>query len=344
MGHGSQELRIVTRLVAEGYINRGAKIVEIGAQQLSNDFLRHQQEVDELGRLLGVQTPSSLPAPGREERQAGQLETLQPDAPSAKAFWEWLGFQYAMIDLEADGRIPLDLNFDKVPGRYRGHFDLVTNIGTTEHVANQLNAFKVIHDLTKLGGTMLHRVPSQGHLSHGLINYNLKFFWMLARSNGYKWLFMNFEAYPEFAYKVPDEILSSVRPFSHDAGAQLETYRPVDCTATVALQKIVDIAFVPPIDVPTGTATNDKVMRRRYWTIFDPQRLEKAVIAQIRAAAAANTTSTRSVFANTLTTLARLFPGTARGVKRLVRGPLRRVWTLTTNREPHSTPGVKNEK
>jgi hypothetical protein len=37
---------------------------------------------------------------------------------------------------------------------------------------------------------MIHNVPTQGLFMHGLVNYNPKFFWMLARSNGYKWLHM----------------------------------------------------------------------------------------------------------------------------------------------------------
>ena len=77
---------------------------------------------------------------------------------------------------------------DQVPEGCRGKYRLVTNYGTTEHVANQLNAFKIIHDLTAVGGLMVHSVPAQGMFCHGLVNYNPKFFWMLARSNGYKWL------------------------------------------------------------------------------------------------------------------------------------------------------------
>jgi hypothetical protein len=38
------------------------------------------------------------------------------------------------------GSIPLDLNYDPAPNESLGKYQLVTNFGTIEHVANQLNA------------------------------------------------------------------------------------------------------------------------------------------------------------------------------------------------------------
>jgi hypothetical protein len=77
----------------------------------------------------------------------------------------------------------LDLNYDEVPAENRGRYDLVTNFGTTEHVVNQLNAFKIIHDLTAPGGVMIHELPAQGQIDHGFFAYNPKFFHKLELSN-----------------------------------------------------------------------------------------------------------------------------------------------------------------
>jgi hypothetical protein len=44
------------------------------------------------------------------------------------------------------------LNHEPTPQKFVGDFDLVVNFGTTEHLLNQYNAFKVIHDATKVGG------------------------------------------------------------------------------------------------------------------------------------------------------------------------------------------------
>jgi hypothetical protein len=57
--------------------------------------------------------------------------------------------------------IRLDLNFDDVPDKHKGKYQLVTNFGTTEHVANQNQAMKIIHDLTAVGGVMVHNLPMQ---------------------------------------------------------------------------------------------------------------------------------------------------------------------------------------
>lgn len=34
--------------------------------------------------------------------------------------------------------------------------------------------------------------------------------------------------------------------------------------------KSFDIPFVPPIDVPTGAQTDIEILRKRYWTVFEP--------------------------------------------------------------------------
>jgi hypothetical protein len=60
------------------------------------------------------------------------------------------------------GVTALDLNRDQVPYKLKAAFDLVVNAGTTEHVVTQDNAFRVIHDLTKAGGVMLHELPGGG--------------------------------------------------------------------------------------------------------------------------------------------------------------------------------------
>ena len=96
-------------------------------------------------------------------------------------------FAYRCIDLvEADMVIYADLNRWNVPEELRGKFDLVTNMGTSEHVFNQENVFRVVHDLCRPNGTMFHSVPAIGYLNHGLINYHPAFFVLLAEANEYE--------------------------------------------------------------------------------------------------------------------------------------------------------------
>jgi hypothetical protein len=110
------------------------------------------------------------------------------------------------------GSIPLDLNYDQVPAQLRSKFGLVTNFGTTEHVCNQMNAFSIIHELAAPGAVMIHHLPAGGALNHGLVNYNATFFWHLARSNEYKWLYM--DLYPgRSGFAFPQNILDFIERY-----------------------------------------------------------------------------------------------------------------------------------
>ena len=65
-------------------------------------------------------------------------------------------------------------------------FDVVTNFGTSEHVFDQAQLFRSMHELTRPGGFMLHALPHQGGPDHGFYNYHPTFFHDLAAANGYR--------------------------------------------------------------------------------------------------------------------------------------------------------------
>jgi len=104
-------------------------------------------------------------------------------------FWKACGKSYAALDILGKRDFMFfDLNFDSVPKELENHFDLVCNAGTTEHIVNQYNGFKTIHDLTRVNGYMYHALPMGGFQHHGLFNYNVKFFYSLCTANKYKWI------------------------------------------------------------------------------------------------------------------------------------------------------------
>jgi len=270
MGIGSDTIEVLIRLREEGYLADRVSVVEIGAQQLANTFLEARDRISHVGSLFGIVRPCPLPRAIPTHIVHGELEHLGESAPLARDFWTWLGFDYASVDIDGSpGSIPLDLNYDSAPDPTLGKYQLVTNFGTTEHVANQLNAFKIIHDLAALNGVMIHHLPMQGMLNHGLVNYNPKFFWMLARSNGYRLVYMNINAGASY-YALPENISGSVAPFEPDIEQRRHAYRAADMLIVVVLQKVFDTAYVPPIDVPTGTRTYNKALQERYWSVFQP--------------------------------------------------------------------------
>jgi hypothetical protein len=260
MGINASDLRVLVNLRRAGHFEGSRAVVEIGAQQLSADFF---DGLSETADLFGADR-TLIPTLGSPK---GTVSSLSSEAPLARRFWEWLGFSYSAIDIDGSpGSIPLDLNYDDVPGEVRGKFTVVTNFGTTEHVANQLNAFKVIHDLATVGGIMVHHLPTQGQANHGLVNYNLKFFWMLARSNDYEWLHLDYVVDGE---QVPlrEDIVEAVAQFTPSFAAGLRvTIR--DHSLVIVLRKTHDWDYVAPLDAPGGNRAPTEAIGRRYWTVF----------------------------------------------------------------------------
>jgi SAM-dependent methyltransferase len=178
----------LVELVQRGYIGPGCRVAEIGEQQLSDEFLTADDLLAPLYGLMGRDRPNLGSAVG--------IENFTDRAPPSAPFWRSLGLGYAAFDLAGREAVKVDLNRARVPFRYRRRFDLVINGGTTEHVANQANAFRFIHDLTKPGGIMIHGVPSQGMLTHGLVNYTMKFFGQLCEQNRFEILSLRFGIVP----------------------------------------------------------------------------------------------------------------------------------------------------
>jgi hypothetical protein len=102
-----------------------------------------------------------------------------------------LRWRYESVDISG-GSLPWDLNQVRVEPPHLGRFDVVANIGTTEHVFNQANCFKLVHDAVRVGGAMVHFLPAAGYLYHCLFKYDPKFFLLLQQANGYEMLHAGF--------------------------------------------------------------------------------------------------------------------------------------------------------
>jgi len=116
------------------------------------------------------------------------------EANSTKEFYLSRGFdEYTALDVndEMDAVI-VDLNDPETIykaidfGKLLAEYDLVTNIGTTEHIFNQYSCFRIAHDLCREGGFIYHQLPFTPWVNHGLYNYNPIFFDALAYANDYR--------------------------------------------------------------------------------------------------------------------------------------------------------------
>ena len=106
---------------------------------------------------------------------------------SAKDFYENRGVIHTSIDINGLlGSVSLDLD-KPLPKKHTDRFDVVTNYGTIEHVNNQYQVFKNMHDMCKSGGIMIHIFPLVGTwIPHGRYYYSTDFVSKLAISAKYE--------------------------------------------------------------------------------------------------------------------------------------------------------------
>lgn len=252
MGLGRGLLAEFTALKRSGALEKPARVIEIGAQQLSDDFLQSNDLLDEIYALFG-----------RARSDLGTLvgqENYAEQAPSSRGFWTSLGLDYAAIDYDGHrNSVALDLNRDQVPATLKGKFDLVVNAGTTEHVANQENAFRIIHDLTAHRGVMLHDVPAGGMIDHGFFNYNPRFFQRVAAFNLYEVLLLQFSS--GSASPIPQSARDDNVRFGGGED-RIREQSVMDFAIRAAFRRQTRKEFETPLDVPPQTL---RLKNRQPW-------------------------------------------------------------------------------
>ncbi len=275
MSLNSSDISAIIRLRRAGHFTKNSSIVQLGDNRFNDDLLRDSAVLDDICQAFGVSC-RDFSVPLSDAFTEANRDVANGTAPPLSDLWEWLGFRCARIDVDTNaGAIPLDLNFDQTPEHIRGEFSLIMNIGFTSHFANQINAFKIVHDLCQRGGIMIHRLPAEGLFTHGLVKYDPKFFWMLSRSNGYKWLDFDLRI-SESRIGIGSDVISELRKFQGGADSPVDSYRVADGTLFVILQKLYDMDFVPPLDVPNGARVS-RQFAENYWTVFEPQRFQEMI-------------------------------------------------------------------
>lgn len=111
----------------------------------------------------------------------------EPTKRLAKVWYEARGCgRYVSIDGNGKGTLTADLN---KPVKLEP-FDLVTDFGTGEHIFDQAQVWRTLHELTKPGGFIAFDRPAQGYGKHCYYLTNECLFHDIAEANGYRvvWL------------------------------------------------------------------------------------------------------------------------------------------------------------
>lgn len=158
----------------------------------------------------------------------------------------------------------LDLNFDMLPSRMVGRYDVVLNFGTTEHIFNQWNCFEVMHDATKVGGVMYHQLPASGYLDHGYFCYTPLFFREMAQANGYE--IIDMFVTPAGESKIDNLHLParSSRSIFERVNSMGDDNRIPALNIHVVLMRTSDRPFSCALEIATAHAPADAGMLTRY--------------------------------------------------------------------------------
>jgi F5/8 type C domain len=183
MGFSIIEARFIESALKMGILPAGISILELGE---SNVIPEHAAP-DLLSLVAPYLPPDRVAEAARRITQSrGSRSQYQKTFGTARALYHAIfdPSSYTAIDLEiGPRRYCFDLNG---PVEMRQRFDCVINNGTSEHVFDQANVFRIMHNHTQPGGIIINMTPCLGWIDHGFYSIQPGFFFDLARANGYE--------------------------------------------------------------------------------------------------------------------------------------------------------------
>jgi SAM-dependent methyltransferase len=249
----------VQRWQQAGWLPKGGRLIDFGAQAFTGDPAAIKNDLAELGIKL--------------------------ERPTVADAYRALGIDYVAIDVEpVDGSLFFDLNTQAPPPEWIGAFDMVNNEGTIEHLANPMNGLHVAHDLVKVGGVVHHSMPMLGHRKHGLFNATPKLWSELMLANNYQPL----QAYIDFQ---EDDVSFGYTGFTvrDSAGQPCTMARASNAWITLVYRKTRDAPFVIPTDhllFPLGSVVAANLKRNfDQWSAARPVGEARALRPSAGAAA-----------------------------------------------------------
>ena len=204
MGIGGPATSALSILHQHGELDGLNSVIEIGAQDLNESHIS-----------FVLDFPHSVP---KTTRALTNDEKLTAKGMLPQRMYQKIGItQYESIDTNGHNNAHVfDMNKDLAQDYgYQEKFDLVTNFGTTEHICNQAQIFKNIHDLCNVNGIMIGIVPFQGAVDHGFFNYQPLFFEHIALANDYDmnlyWTIASPQLYTQNVIPYNNELIKTIK-------------------------------------------------------------------------------------------------------------------------------------
>lgn len=259
-------LQAIEKMQALGLFGSGRiSILDIGSSNL------YSASADGLQKFLAAHGITVTPEIGAfsetlEKGSAYDKVSGGSNGAFVGELFEKMGARYDSIDIASGYRTTiLDLNHQSAPRKFVGAFDLVLNFGTTEHLLNQYNAFKVMHDSVKVGGYIVNALPCIGFFDHGYVTYTPRCMFDLAGYNEYEivgfWydgpngkndLFAPIRNYSTYFPNLADSLAFKDRSDSGDALAQLNL---PDVGLMVVYRKVKDRPFAGALERSTSVGS-----------------------------------------------------------------------------------------
>jgi hypothetical protein len=244
MGIGGPATSTLSILHQHGELDGVNSVIEIGGQDLNESHIS-----------FVLDFPHDTP---KRTRALSNEEKLLAKDMLPKHMYQKIGItQYESIDTNGHNNAHVfDMNKDLAKDYdFHEKFDLVTNFGTTEHICNQGNVFKNMHDLCNINGLMIGVVPFQGALNHGFFNYQPLFFEHLALANDYDmnlyWTIASPQLYTQNVIPYNNELKKTIQEFVRNKYFSYIPYEMEEQLGYV-FRKKTEIPFIIPDQTYSG--------------------------------------------------------------------------------------------
>ena len=177
MGVSSVTLSWFSRVQEKGGFQNKTNVLEMGPQDV---LMTHEGYMLWLRKYYTAEQALAFEEHVLSLTLALRYNVYAREAYAAMGLKEY--FSLDSHDIRSDWRVDLNYPVTTIPRK----FDVITNIGTAEHVFNVAQVFVTCHELLEPNGVALHILPTSGCVDHGFYNIHPTLYFDIARYNGYE--------------------------------------------------------------------------------------------------------------------------------------------------------------